>query len=212
MLKIIEIFNSIQGEGSHIGEPSTFIRTAGCNLDCPGCDSKYSWNTGTEMTIDEIIHEVRKYNTRNIVITGGEPTIQLNTLDLCFELQNNGYKVSVQTNGTNWTSLLFVADHIMMDAKPGHFTPYRIDQLDPDNDEIKVLVGDESDLVFAREVNNLASQRGVLTIVQIKNNFENDTLEDLIAKYDWLSQQEFCEPVRILPQLHVLVWGNKRGV
>ena len=99
-----------------------------------------------------------------------------------------------------------------MDAKPGHFTPYIIDYLSPEKDEIKVLVGDESDLDFAREVNNLASQRDVLTIVQVMNDFENDAFEDLAVKYDWLSRQEFLEPVRILPQLHVLVWGNERGV
>lgn len=212
MFSIIEIFSSIQGEGSHMGEPSTFIRTAGCNLRCPGCDSKYSWNKGTEMTVDEILREVKKYPTKNIVITGGEPTIQPNALDLCLELQSYGYKVSVQTNGTNWTSLLLVADHVLMDAKPGHFTPYIIDYLSPEKDEIKVLVGDESDLDFAREVNNLASQRDVLTIVQVMNDFENDAFEDLAVKYDWLSRQEFLEPVRILPQLHVLVWGNERGV
>ena len=88
MFSIIEIFSSIQGEGSHMGEPSTFIRTAGCNLRCPGCDSKYSWNKGTEMTVDEILREVKKYPTKNIVITGGEPTIQPNALDLCLELKS----------------------------------------------------------------------------------------------------------------------------
>ena len=212
MLNIIEIFNSIQGEGSHIGEPSTFIRTAGCNLNCPGCDSKYSWGTGIKMTISEILHEVGKYKTNNIVLTGGEPTIQLDTVDLCSELHRAGYKVSVQTNGTNWTPLLSIADCVMMDATPDHFILSRIQRLDHHHDEIKVLVGDESDLDFAHKVNTFASRYDILTIVQVKNDFENDTRESLIAKYDWLSQQIFCEPVRILPQLHVLVWGNKRGV
>ncbi len=212
MLNIIEIFNSVQGEGSHIGEPSTFIRTAGCNLRCEGCDSPYSWETGTEMTMDEILYEVRKYRTRNIVMTGGEPTIQADSAIMCSALQRRGYEVSVQTNGTDWTLLLDAADHVMMDAKPGHFILSRIDRLNPDKDEIKVLVGGESDLDFAREVNIFASQRDVLTIVQVKNDLENDTPEDLIAKYDWLSQQKFYDPVRILPQLHVLIWGNKRGV
>lgn len=214
MLNIIEIFNSIQGEGSHIGEPSTFIRTAGCNLagKCIGCDSPYSFGIGKKMTIDEIIQEVEKYPTKNIVLTGGEPTMQEHAADLCYALHRRSFIISVQTNGTQWTQLLDICNHILMDMKPKFSDLSFINLLAPQRDEVKVLVGDESDLEFAHEINQRASENSVLTIVQVKNDFRNDRLEDLIAKYDWLSKQTFLDPVRILPQLHVLIWGNERGI
>lgn len=212
MIKIIEIFKSVQGEGSHVGEPSTFIRVAGCNLRCTDCDSKYSWEVGAEMSISEISKIVDANSTLNVVITGGEPTCQPEVFDLCKELQNRHYIVSVQTNGTQWAQLLTVADYVMMDAKPGHINTTLISKLNPNIDEIKVLVGDEDDLRFAQSVNHKASYFDVLTIIQVKNDCERDTYEDLIKKYIWLTEQKFISPVRILPQLHVLIWGNKRGV
>ncbi len=197
-----------------MGMPATFIGTAGCNcnLACPGCDSPYSWGQGTEMTTHEIFDEVKKYSTKNIVLTGGEPTLQEHGAVLCRMLQHNDYKISVQTNGTQWTSLLDSADHVLMDMKPKMSDLLFITDLDPDRDEVKVLAGDVRDLEFAHKVNKCASEYNLLTIIQVKNDFKNDTREDLIRKYDWLSRQEFLEPVRILPQLHTLIWGNKRGI
>jgi len=215
-LQIIEIFNSIQGEGSHTGEPSTFIRTAGCNLAgkgiCAGCDSSYSWDKGNTMTIEEIIIEVEKYSTKNIVITGGEPTIQKHGWQLCYMLRNRGYIVSVQTNGTAINGLTGMCNHLLMDMKPGLSDLEFINMLDPKRDEVKVLVADPSDLEFAHKVNQLAAKNNVLSIIQVKNDYENNDRYDLIERYKWLVNQKFIEPVRILPQLHVLIWGNRRGV
>ena len=76
-MKVIEIFESIQGEGVHIGKAVTFLRLAGCNLHCPWCDTKESWgDVGEEMTIAEILEKVNSYRSSIVVITGGEPTIQ----------------------------------------------------------------------------------------------------------------------------------------
>lgn len=211
-LQIIEIFNSIQGEGSHIGKPSTFIRTAGCNLKCPGCDSPYSWGEGKTMTIEEIIIEVKKYDTKNIVITGGEPTLQEHGWELAYILHMEGYITSLQTNGTTMNNLTGMVNHVLMDMKPGLSDLSLIWMLDPERDEVKVLVGDVDDLEFAHEVNKRAAKNNILTIIQVKNNYQNDDRMNLIEKYKWLTDQKFLEPVRILPQLHVLIWGNKRGI
>ena len=169
------------------------------------CDSPYSWGQGTEMTIHEIFDEVKKYSTKNIVLTGGEPTLQEHGAVLCRMLQHNDYKISVQTNGTQWTSLLDSADHVLMDMKPKMSDLLFITDLDPDRDEVKVLAGDVRDLEFAHKVNKCASEYNLLTIIQVKNDFKNDTYKDLITKYKWLLRQEFLEPVRVLPDLYNLI-------
>ena len=209
ILNIIEIFNSIQSEGSHIGEPSTFIRTAGSNLPetdiCISSDFPYPCGKGTEMEIHEIFYEIEKYSTKNIVLTGGEPTLQEHGAVLCRILQHNDYKVFLQTNGAQWTSLIETADHILMDMKPKISDLSFIDKLDPDRDEVKVLAGDVRDLEFAHKVNQCASEYNLLTIIQVKNDLKNDTHKDLITKYKWLLRQEFLEPVRVLPDLYNLI-------
>lgn len=102
-MKVIEIFESIQGEGVHMGKAVTFLRLAGCNLHCPWCDTKESWgDVGTEMIVDEIIDKVTSYRPMQVVITGGEPTIQLDELNILIgALVDKGYYTCIETNGTN---------------------------------------------------------------------------------------------------------------
>ncbi len=97
-MRINEIFYSLQGEGHFTGTPAVFIRFAGCNLKCPFCDTSH--NKFDEMSEDAIIGEVSKYPTRHIVITGGEPTMQL-TAPLVDKLHAAGKFVQIETNGTN---------------------------------------------------------------------------------------------------------------
>lgn len=96
-MRVNEIFYSIQGEGYHAGTAAVFIRFSGCNLKCPFCDTDFSQYT--EMTEDEIINEVAKYNAKLCVITGGEPSLQL-TFKLVDKLHQIGKMVAVETNGT----------------------------------------------------------------------------------------------------------------
>ena len=99
---ISEIFYSIQGEGELTGIPSVFIRTSGCNLRCRWCDTPYaSWNPeGDNMNCGKIIEEVKKYPTKHIVLTGGEPMIQKEAHYLCRELKHAGYHITIETAGT----------------------------------------------------------------------------------------------------------------
>ena len=100
-MKVNEIFSSIDGEGIRAGELATFIRLAGCNLRCNYCDTQYALETssGKEMTIDEILEEVAKYNVKNITLTGGEPLIHKDVEKLINKLLENNYKVNIETNG-----------------------------------------------------------------------------------------------------------------
>jgi len=96
-MKVNEIFHSIQGEGRYTGTPAVFLRFAGCNLNCWFCDTEF--HTFTEMSEDEIVAEACKYPSRHMVITGGEPTLQL-TASLTAKLHAAGFYIMMETNGT----------------------------------------------------------------------------------------------------------------
>ena len=96
-MKINEIFYSLQGEGYHSGTPAVFVRFSGCNLRCPFCDTRHE--EGTEMDEAEIIAAVSRYPARLVVVTGGEPSLQL-TASLVDALHKAGKLVAVETNGT----------------------------------------------------------------------------------------------------------------
>jgi organic radical activating enzyme len=96
-LKVNEIFYSLQGEGHYTGTPAVFVRFAGCNLRCWFCDTDFE--KGVEMNEDEIVEAVLQYPTRYVVITGGEPTLQI-TASLCDKLLAHGLYLMMETNGT----------------------------------------------------------------------------------------------------------------
>jgi 7-carboxy-7-deazaguanine synthase len=102
-LRVVEVFESIQGEGPFTGAYSLFIRLAGCNLRCPFCDTKYSWNPSRArvMSIGELLEAVEEAEPSLVVVTGGEPLLQAMQLEgLIHRLVEAGYKVQVETNGT----------------------------------------------------------------------------------------------------------------
>ena len=97
-MKVNEIFYSLQGEGYHTGTAAVFLRLSGCNLQCPFCDTKHE--SGTEMSESQIIEQVKRYPCRLVVVTGGEPSLQL-TDTLVEALHGIGRQVAVETNGTH---------------------------------------------------------------------------------------------------------------
>lgn len=96
-LKVNEIFYSLQGEGARTGEPSVFIRLAGCNLDCNFCDTDYS--SGSIMSVGEILNKINAFGCNRIIWTGGEPTLQL-TDEIVSFFKEKGYWQAIETNGT----------------------------------------------------------------------------------------------------------------
>lgn len=100
MVMINEIFSSIQGEGPEVGKYVTFVRFAGCNLNCEYCDSKFA-SEGVEIDNDKVVESIVNRGINNVVITGGEPFAQRsNLLYIASELQSQGFHVAVETNGT----------------------------------------------------------------------------------------------------------------
>ena len=97
-MRVNEIFYSLQGEGYYSGTPAVFVRLSGCNLRCPFCDTRHE--SGREMSEKEIVEAVGQYPARHVVVTGGEPALQL-TESLVDALHVAGRYVAVETNGTH---------------------------------------------------------------------------------------------------------------
>ena len=95
--KVNEIFYSLQGEGYHTGTPAVFVRLSGCNLSCPFCDTRH--DEGVMMTDDEIVEACLRHPARVVVVTGGEPSLQLDDA-LVNAFHSAGFRVHVETNGT----------------------------------------------------------------------------------------------------------------
>lgn len=124
MLKINEIFYSLQGEGYFAGVPAVFVRFSGCNLSCSFCDTNHG--SHTIMTEEQVVEEISKYPTRHIVITGGEPALQLRA-GFVARLHSHGYFVQVETNGT--CRLPDGIDWITCSPKQPVVVPDRINEL-----------------------------------------------------------------------------------
>src|ERR1022692_2728010 len=123
-MKISEIFYSIQGEGVLVGVPSVFVRVSGCNLRCVWCDTPYtSWNPqGSSMTLDEILAEVRRYPGKHLVLTGGEPMIFSESVELTRRLKEAGLHVTVETAGTVYQPV--ACDLMSISPKLANSTPH----------------------------------------------------------------------------------------
>ena len=128
MRKINEIFYSLQGEGYHTGTPAIFIRFSGCNLKCHFCDTRHE--EGTWMTDDEILQEVLKYPARMVILTGGEPSLWIDSA-LIDRLHEAGKYISIETNGTR--PLPAGIDWVTCSPKEG--TALRLSHMD----EVKVV-------------------------------------------------------------------------
>lgn len=122
--RVNEIFYSLQGEGYHTGTPAVFVRFSGCNRACPFCDTDHS--AATDMTAAEIVDAVKAYPARHIVITGGEPTLQLDDA-LVDSLHEAGCYIQIETNGT--LPVPAGVDWVTCSPKDGELNIDRVDEL-----------------------------------------------------------------------------------
>ena len=98
-MNVVEIFESIQGEGEFMGEYCTFVRFAGCNLQCSFCDEHHKYGMAKDMSVEDIVNQVK---TPHVVLTGGEPTLQPQFEQLCTALSEARHYVHIETNGTKY--------------------------------------------------------------------------------------------------------------
>ncbi len=206
-MQISEIFYSIQGEGRRAGLPTLFIRTTGCNLRCAYCDTQYAYEGGKEMTIESILSKITNYHCQQICITGGEPLIQQETIQLIKSLQKHNYEICLETNGSQPIKIIRDRNHlqISMDLKTPSSTMEKhnlfenIQYLSKD-DQLKCIIGKKEDYQYAK--NNLKKyQPSCPVIFQPVWDFPPQILAE------WILSDHF--PVRLGLQLHKIIWGNK---
>ena len=145
MYDLVEIFESLQGEGRNAGRPCVFVRFAGCNLSCPWCDTDVSRRFS--LPLEDLVAEVAGFRPRSVVLTGGEPTIQDGMPELVAALKEKGFWIAVETNGTNAPDWLQFADYVACSPKRG--APLALAAAD----EVRVVADDEGGAArFCREV------------------------------------------------------------
>lgn len=206
-MKIYSIFKSLQGEGRTMGAPTTFIRTSGCPLRCAYCDTKQAYDEGAMMTVEAILAEVKKHGTRHVCLTGGEPLMQRDASSLITKLLERRHRVVVETNGAMPLDEMPCDDDlsISMDIKcPSSgesdkmlFT--NLDMLGP-TDQLKFVVSDEADYEYAKKVIRERSPKCEVILTPVGGT-------DL----KWLAEEVLRDglDVRVLPQLHKIIWGDE---
>ena len=208
-MRICEIFRSIQGEGLQMGLPTVFVRAVGCNLRCRWCDTGYSFEGGSDMTVDEIVDRVG--DCPRVCLTGGEPMLQDDALELIGRLVDMGRQVDLETNGS--VDLSGVPNDplvlISMDWKcPSSGMTDRMLDSNLDllsmKDQLKFVIDTEEDLDYA------------VDFVKTRKPGTNIIFGPVggTGRLEWLTDRVLSEGVdaRVLPQLHKIIWGNKTGV
>lgn len=157
MLKINEIFYSVQGESSKVGLPCVFVRLTYCNLRCTYCDTEYAFYDGKDMPVDEVISEVKKYNCNLVEITGGEPLVQEEVLKLMKRLCDEGYDVMLETGGSLSIKDVDKRVMIVMDLKCPTSKMMKKNYYEniehiKKSDEIKFVIGNREDYNWSKEI------------------------------------------------------------
>jgi 7-carboxy-7-deazaguanine synthase len=158
MLKINEIYYSVQGESTYAGLPCVFVRLTYCNLRCAYCDTEYAFYDGKDFSIPEIISEVKKYDCKLVEITGGEPLVQMEEcLELMNQLCDDGFKVLIETGGSLSIKNIDPRVSVIMDLKcPSSGMEKKnlyenINYLKP-ADELKFVIGSREDYEWTKEI------------------------------------------------------------
>ena len=213
VLKINEIFHSIQGESTKAGLPCVFVRLTYCNIRCVYCDTEYAFYEGVDRSIDDIVDEVKSFNCKLVEITGGEPLVQENVHNLIKELCDLGYEVLIETGGSLPIENIDKRVKVIMDLK----TPYsrmekknRYENIQhlKSTDEVKFVIGSREDYEWVKDI--------ILTY-DLLNKVEQVLLSPVFDKVEniqlaeWILQDKLN--VRFQLQMHKYIWHPEtRGV
>jgi len=209
-LRINEIFYSIQGESSRIGMPTVFVRLTGCPMRCTYCDTAYAFHDGQQKEIEEIIQEIKKFDTNYVTVTGGEPLAQKNCIDLMNQLCELGYQVSLETGGALDIKDVHSKVKIILDVKTpksnedkNNFWP-NLAKIKL-NDEIKFVIQDFEDFSWSVDIiEKYQLNQNQILFSPVYNVLANEQLAEWILKHQL--------NVRLQLQLHKILWGEKKGV
>lgn len=240
-LPVMEVFGpTIQGEGMVIGRKTMFVRTGGCDYSCSWCDSAFTWNGEQKadmMTAKDVWTRLvdignvdGKLNFNHVTISGGNPALIKDAMDRFIDICHlNDVEVGLETQGSRWQDWFLKIDDLTISPKPPSSkmeTDWK--QLDTIvnrlhtsgvNFTLKVVIFDEDDFQYAKEVYKRYERMGRVFYVSVGNpdattedSVAGMLLERLESLWDMVLTDPECNNWRPLPQLHTLVWDNKRGV
>ncbi len=212
-IKVNEIFFSIQGESVYAGRPCIFIRLTGCNLRCIFCDTIYAYYEGEDLSIQQILNKISCYTCSLIEITGGEPLIQDKTPALIEALQNKGYEVLLETNGSIdigkiSKKCIKIVDIKCPSSRESKNNRFENIKLLTQKDQIKFVISSKKDYLYAKKI---------LSEHDIKIAGSNILFSPAAGKItpaelsEWIKSDSLN--VRLNLQLHKIIWPNKeKGV
>ena len=211
MLKINEIFYSIQGESSFNGMPCIFIRLTYCNLRCSYCDTEYAFYEGKDMSIQDIIHEIQQYDCKLVEVTGGEPLMKEECINLMQTLLNENYQVMLETGGSLPLNkipkkVIKIVDFKCPSSNMAKKNDWTIIKDLNSKDEVKFVIGDKDDYEWTKKkINeyNLNDKKILFSPV-------HDILDPKMLS-DWILKDNL--KVRLQMQLHKYIWSpDTKGV
>ncbi len=228
-MRLAELFYSIQGEGKLTGVPSVFVRASGCNLRCTWCDTPYaSWNPeGEDVPIQQIIRRVAEHGARHVVLTGGEPMIMPDVVQLCAALKTAGHHITLETAGTVFKPV--AVDLASISPKLSNSTPVDRDggrfaaahdrqRLNPavvqrfinhsPDFQLKFVIANAEDLSEVDAFLATVAGWSPHDVLLMPEGTEPATLQ---AKANWLLDLCKQRGFRYCPRIHIALFGNTRG-
>lgn len=228
-MRISELFYSIQGEGKLVGVPSVFVRASGCNLRCTWCDTPYaSWEPdGADVAVDEIVRQVLAHSARHVVITGGEPLIMPDVVELCDALKAAGCHLTMETAATVYKPVKI--DLASLSPKLSNSTPWEreggrfaaaherqrinvpvIQQFIDSSPafQLKFVASGDADI---NELQSLLARLRDWEPSDVLLMPEGTDQATLDARTDWLTDVCKRTGFRFCPRLHIALYGNTRG-
>ena len=211
---VVEIFDSIDGEGKRTGELATFIRLAGCNLRCSYCDTPYGldFTQGDKMTTTEIINACKEFGNKNVTLTGGEPLARIFIGDLITELALNNFEVNIETNGSiplyntpKLKNVFYTMDYKCSSSEVE-------DKMDLKNldeeDVLKFVVGNELDLSNCKYILENHNIKAQVYISPVFGKIEPVEIVNYMKAH-----KKLFKNARVQVQLHKIIWNpDERGV
>lgn len=217
--KVVEIFQSINGEGMKAGELAVFVRMQGCNLSCKYCDTAWANDANADfqkMTENEIVAQVQKNQVKNVTLTGGEPLLQPGIEELLLALTKAGFAVEIETNGS-----ISIKEYKSLSSGISFTMDYKLagsgmeDKMNTENfafltakDTVKFVVSDRKDLERAYNISREYLSEGQCHIL-LSPVFGKIELEEIV---EFMKEHHWTE-ARMQIQMHKVIWDpQKRGV
>ncbi|KAA3596798.1 MAG: radical SAM protein [Calditrichaeota bacterium] len=204
MLKINEIYQSVQGESTYVGLPCVFVRLSGCDLRCSYCDTEYAFYEGTKMSLEEVLQKIKNYDCNLVEVTGGEPLLQKKVYELFDLLLEQNYEVMLETGGHISVEkvpkeVIKIVDVKTPSSKMSHKNFYENLSLVDEKDELKFVIGSREDYAWAKELLAKNNTKGKVLFSPVWNELEPDKL---VA---WILEDKL--QVRFQLQMHKVIWA-----